>query len=85
MVELYTPGNAAELAVIKSVLDAEGIRYFVRNEHFAAIETGPLMLGYNAATVMVDAEDLDRARDLVEAGMPRLAEKILRDVGAGPK
>lgn len=36
MKELYSPTNSAELVLIKSILDEEGIDYYMRNENFGS-------------------------------------------------
>jgi hypothetical protein len=41
MINLYSPNNEMELAMIKSILDAEDINYFVRNDNFGSMEVGP--------------------------------------------
>lgn len=41
MKKLYSPNNDSELALIKSILDGEGIPYFVHNDHFGTLKVGP--------------------------------------------
>ena len=41
MKKLYSPNNDSELALIKSILDGEGIQYFVHNDHFGTLKVGP--------------------------------------------
>jgi hypothetical protein len=65
MIELYSPRNEPELAIIKSILDGEGIDYFVRNEHFGSMQVGPRIELYNAKAILVSEEHYDRARELV--------------------
>ena len=60
MVKLIVPQDEGELALIKSLLDGNGIRYFVHNEHFGSLYPG-LPLPFNRRQVMVDEVDLDRA------------------------
>ncbi|WP_447980375.1 putative signal transducing protein [Candidatus Nitrospira bockiana] len=62
MVVLIEPQNQGELIFIKSLLDANGIRYFVRDEHVGSLYPGvPAVAG----TVMVGEDDLDRASTLM--------------------
>jgi hypothetical protein len=65
MIRLYSPDNEPELAVIRSLLMAEGIHYYVLNDHFGTLKTGPKIDLLNAKTVYVSKEDLERARDLL--------------------
>ena len=41
MIKLYSPDTESELAVLKSLFDAEGIHYFVLNDHFGTLRVGP--------------------------------------------
>jgi hypothetical protein len=63
MIEICSPTDEAELAVMKGLLEREGIPYFVRNDHFGSIMTGPRIEGYNAKAVLVDESDCDQARE----------------------
>jgi len=38
MKKLYSPENDSELAIIRSILDGEGIQYFVHNDHLAPLK-----------------------------------------------
>lgn len=62
MIKLIEPHDQGELGFIKSLLDANGIRYFVHNEHFGSLYPG---LPSVACTVMVHEADLDRAATLI--------------------
>jgi hypothetical protein len=42
MKKVFSPENDAESAPIKSLLDGEGIEYFVHNDHFGALKIRPL-------------------------------------------
>ena len=77
MIELYSPDHESELLVLRSVLDASGIRYFVKNDLFGSLTVGPRIDHYNRKTIYVHQEDLDLARPLLaeflaktEAGAP---------------
>ena len=61
LVELHDEG---QLALLKSLLDGNGIAYFVQNEHFGSLYPGsasPL----NARVVMVPEPELGRAEILL--------------------
>jgi len=62
MVNLIQPRDQGELGFIKSLLDANGIRYFVQNEHFGSLYPG---LPAVSCMVMVHEADLDRAATLI--------------------
>jgi hypothetical protein len=66
MIELYSPSNDAELAILKSILDAEEIDYFVRNERFGSMFVGPLIDLYNKKTIFVQDDQHDRAKELLD-------------------
>ena len=61
MVKLIEPLDQGELAFVKSLLDANGIRYFVQNEHFGSLYPGLP----SVASVMVDEADAKRAGKLI--------------------
>jgi hypothetical protein len=65
MINLYCPKDELELSFIKSILDGEGIPYFVFNDHFGSLEIGPSIAMVNAKTIMVHEEDLESARELI--------------------
>lgn len=79
MIELYSPSNETELALLKGILDGEGIRYFVRNDHFGSMEVGPRMKLFNEKTILVDAEDYNRAKELVSDFTSTVEEGVPED------
>jgi hypothetical protein len=64
MVKLIEPQDEGELALIKSLLDGNGIQFFVQNEYFGSLYPG-LSLPFNRRVVMVHEADLDRAETLM--------------------
>ena len=58
--ELLETRSQGDIAVVKSLLEAEGIPYFVQGEHFNNLR--PLV---GAARIMVPAERLAEAEDLI--------------------
>jgi hypothetical protein len=61
LIELHDEG---QLALLKSLLDGNGISYFIRNEHFGSLYPGsasPL----NARVVMVPEVEVGRAGALL--------------------
>jgi len=66
MEKITTPKNEAELVTLKSLFEAEGIQYFVHNDNFGTILTGPQIDYYNAKTILAPTEFSDRAREIVE-------------------
>lgn len=65
MKKLYVPQNEVELAFVRSILDGEGIPYFVHNDHFGSLRIGPRIDLFNAKTFMVDDEHFYRASELI--------------------
>jgi len=59
MKKLYSPNNDSELVLIKSILDGEGIQYFVHNDHFGTLKVGPRIELFNAKTIMVAETHFD--------------------------
>jgi hypothetical protein len=69
LVTLCEPGDVGELALIKSLLDGNGIVYAVHHEHMGALYPGVPLLG---SRVMVAEADKQRAEILLS----RLALQI---------
>lgn len=65
MIEIVRPKNEIELAMIRGILEDEGIPYFVRNDYFGSLLGGPLRYDYNEKAVLVDAAHAERARELL--------------------
>lgn len=66
MEKIVTTDNEAELVALKSLFEAEGIQYFVHNDNFGTILTGPQIPSYNTKTILVPSEFATRAREIVE-------------------
>lgn len=73
-IKLVEPHDEGELALIKSLLDGNDIRYVVRNEHFGSLYPG-FPLPFNAREVMVDEADFPRAQTLVRGLTERESPK----------
>jgi hypothetical protein len=59
MVELIRPKDVGELALVKSLLEGNGILHFIQNEHFGSLYGGA------TSVVMVPESDLERAVILI--------------------
>lgn len=71
LVPVFATGEAALIAVAKSLLEAEGIDYFVRGEGLSDLFGYGRITSYNFVLgrppeFMVRAEDADRARELLK-------------------
>lgn len=71
MKKLHTPKDEAELAVLRSLFDAEGVRYFVHNDHFGTLKVGPPIDLFNAKTILVADEDYPVAAEILEDYLQR--------------
>lgn len=67
--ELCTIRNPSEQALIESLLMWHGIEYLIHNDHFGSLEVGPIIPLFNQKTVLVEADDLPAARELLREGM----------------
>jgi hypothetical protein len=61
-VTVREPGDAGELAVVKSLLEGNGIAYVVQHEHVGALYPGVPFL---SSRVMVAESEKDRAETLL--------------------
>ena len=75
MIPIYRPDNPADLALAESLLIAEGIPYFVHNNHFGGLYPGAQIDLYNNRTLMVSEADLFRASEVLE-GLTTVPEPL---------
>jgi len=61
MIRLYSPENEIQLAILRSIFEAEGIPIFVHNDHFGSMRTGMQIELLNRKTIMVSEVHFDQA------------------------
>ena len=66
MIKFYSPDTESELAILKSLFDAEKIHYYVLNDYFGTLRVGPKIDLFNAKTIYVSKSDIERARDIFQ-------------------
>lgn len=66
MIELYSPGSESELLLLRSLLDDAGIRYFVRNDVFGSLYSGPHVESYNRKILCVARVEIEEASELLD-------------------
>ncbi len=67
MIEILRTNDLVLISVIESLLVAEGIAFFVADQHMAAVEGS---LGFLPRRILVDSREEARARRLIaEAGL----------------
>ncbi len=71
-VRVIEPVNQGELAVIKSLLDGNGINYYVQNEHLSGLYNIPVL----PCVVMVDEWDVKKAETLLSLLQARHIRKV---------
>lgn len=71
MKNLYSPQNDSELVIIRSIFDAEGIYYYIRNDHFGSLKVGPKIDLLNAKMIQVHEEQFGLASDLISDFLER--------------
>lgn len=74
MIKVYSPKDELELAVIRGLLDSEGIRYFVLNDHFGSMRVGPQIDLLNKKSIMVASEDIERTKEIISEVVTRSVE-----------
>jgi len=74
-VDLYSPQNEVELAFLKSILDAEEISYFVKNDNFGSLEVGPRIGLFNAKMIEVKDDQHEKAAELLSDYLGKVKEK----------
>jgi hypothetical protein len=73
-VEILTTYNTADIAFLKSLLEAEGITYFFHGENFARID--PMI---QPARLMVRRHEVEKARELLRDSGLAFTALNLRD------
>lgn len=66
IVKLYSPQNLTEQSLIQSILDSEGINYYIHNDLFGSLYVGPQIDLYNKKMIMVPNDQYKRARELLD-------------------
>jgi hypothetical protein len=83
MVELHSPEDEGDLLLLRSVLDAAGLCYFVKGDLFGSLTVGPRIDHYNRKRLYVHRHDAEEARELVAeflAKTTRPAETAAREL-----
>ncbi|MFH0913200.1 MAG: DUF2007 domain-containing protein [Candidatus Omnitrophota bacterium] len=63
-VKIYSTPNQGEIAIIKSILDSQGIPYYIKGENFGTLY-GPAN-GLSSMDVMIRDERLEEAGELLK-------------------
>ena len=63
-IKVYSTPNSGQIPIIKSLLDAEGIIYYVKGEHFSGLYGAAD--GLTSMDVMVREDHLEAARGLLK-------------------
>ncbi len=66
MIKIYSPRDDGELAIAKSILDSEDIKYYVKNDHFGSLYAGTAIGYFNEKTIYVPEEFAEKALDLLD-------------------
>lgn len=66
LINLYSPESESELAILKSLLDAEQIEYFIFNDHFGSLRVGPPIALFNAKAIVVKEKDFEQAKSILD-------------------
>ncbi len=74
-VHLYSAQNEVELALLKSILDSEGVKYFVRNDNFGSMEVGPRIGLFNAKMIEVQDDHYERTKELLADYLEKTTRK----------
>ena len=75
-IDLYSPKNQIELSFIQSILDSEGISYFVRNANFGSLEVGPQIGLFNATMIQVQDDQFAKAKELLVDYLEKTHEQV---------
>ncbi|MBP6019857.1 MAG: hypothetical protein KA735_10215 [Burkholderiaceae bacterium] len=66
MVPIYSPRSESEAAVIISLMQAYDIAFLMQGAAFSSMYPGPVTNSLNAQTLMVDADHVQLATQLIQ-------------------
>ncbi|MDR0563616.1 MAG: DUF2007 domain-containing protein [Azoarcus sp.] len=86
MVCVYKPDGPAQLALVESILIANGVPYFVHGRHMSGFFPGIQIGSYNVCTVMVPLEAAEDAAEILrEAFNAEVVPDAIDDVADVPE
>ncbi|MGC9519101.1 MAG: DUF2007 domain-containing protein [Desulfuromonadaceae bacterium] len=65
MQKIFTPENEIELVMVKGLLEAAQIPFYVRNDHFGGLYIGPQIQHFNQRAIMVPPEYAARSKEII--------------------
>ncbi|MFA6687159.1 MAG: DUF2007 domain-containing protein [Desulfuromonas sp.] len=65
MQKIFTPENEIELIMVKGLLEAAQIPFYVQNEHFGGLYIGPQIQHFNQRAIMVAPEYAARSKEII--------------------
>jgi len=83
MTKLLSPRDEAELMVLTSLLECNGIAFHVQNAFFGGLYPGLNIFPFNERVILVAESDLDRASLLARDFLNAIAEPPERDGHVG--
>jgi hypothetical protein len=66
MINLYSPQNEVDLALLKSLFASEGINYCVKNDYFGSLKVGPRIALYNMKIIEVQDDQYEIAKTFLD-------------------
>ncbi len=76
MKSIHRPQTLIELAMVRSLLAAHDIPYFVHNTGYASLYPGIQIDLLNVPTVMVPVHLAESAREMLDAYLPEVVEHL---------
>mgnify|MGYP001617319989 CR=1 FL=1 len=83
MTKLLSPRDEAELMVLASLLEGNGIAFHVQNEFFGGLYPGLNIFPFNERVILVAESDLARATLLARDFLEAMADSPEREGRAG--
>lgn len=77
LVPFMAPVTSAELAIVESLLIAQGIPYFIHNRYFGSLKVGPDIQLLNRRTVFVPESRIEECQELLSVEGPEQAPQDL--------
>ncbi len=65
MQKIFTPENEIQLVMVKGLLEAAQIPFYVQNDHFGGLYIGPQIQHFNQRAIMVAPEYAARSKEII--------------------
>ena len=66
MIKIYTPKDEVQIAILKSIFEAEGVPIYVHNDTYGSMRPGIQIPLLNQRAIMVSETHLEKAKEIIQ-------------------